>query len=102
MGKKLPSHYERVAKRYPKLISAVEALGEELGKVGPLDKKTCELVKLGISVGTGLEGAVHSHTRRALQAGAGPDEIRHAVLLALTTAGFPRMMAALSWAYDVL
>jgi len=102
MGKKLPSHYERLAKSHPKLVSFVEALGEELGRAGPLDKKMCELVKLGISVGMGLEGAVHSHTRRALQAGAGPDEIRHAVLLATTTAGFPRMMAALSWVEDVL
>ena len=39
-------------------------------------------------------GAVHAHTRLALQAGASPDEIRHVVLLALTTIGFPSMMAA--------
>jgi 4-carboxymuconolactone decarboxylase len=49
-----------------------------------------------------LEGAVHSHARRALDAGLKPDEIRHAVLLALTTIGFPSMMRTLTWVEDVL
>lgn len=102
MGKKLPSHYERLAKSYPKVMSVYESLGEELIQAGPLDQKTCELVKLGIALGSGLEGAVHSHARRALKAGATPEEIRHAALLGTTTAGFPRMMAALSWVNDVI
>ena len=34
--------------------------------------------------------------------GASPDEIRHAVLLATTTLGFPGMMRGLAWAQDVL
>jgi alkylhydroperoxidase/carboxymuconolactone decarboxylase family protein YurZ len=53
-------------------------------------------------VGARLEGAVHAHVRRALDAGAKPDEIRHAIRLAVTTVGFPTMMSALSWANDVL
>ena len=43
------------------------------------------------------ETAVHSHTHRALDAGATPAEIEHAVLLGVTTLGFPAMMMALSW-----
>ena len=35
-------------------------------------------------------------------AGVSAEEIRHAILLTLTTIGFPRAMAALSWAEDVL
>jgi alkylhydroperoxidase/carboxymuconolactone decarboxylase family protein YurZ len=53
-------------------------------------------------VGARHEGAVHSHTRKALEAGCRPAEIRHAVLLSVTTMGFPNMMAALSWVDDVL
>jgi AhpD family alkylhydroperoxidase len=68
----------------------------------PLDRKTVELVKLGIAVGGRLEGAVHAHVRRARDHGASPEEIRHAIRLALTTVGFPTMMSALSWANDVL
>ena len=41
------------------------------------------------------------HARRSLEAGATLDECRHVVLLALTTIGFPAMMAALSWVEDI-
>lgn len=69
---------------------------------GPLDDKTRALVKLGVCVGGWLEGSVHSAVRKALEAGATRDEIRHAVVVALPTIGFPSTMAALSWADDVL
>jgi alkylhydroperoxidase/carboxymuconolactone decarboxylase family protein YurZ len=45
---------------------------------------------------------VHSHAKRALAAGATPDEVRHALFLLVTTIGFPTVMAALSWVNDVL
>ena len=98
----VPEFYRRFLDRFPAVGSAYEDLGEACKDAGSLDSKTAELVKLGISVGAGLEGATHSHTRRALESGASPDEIRHAVLLATTTAGFPSMMAGLAWAEDVL
>jgi len=98
----LPGTYRSFLDRYPETARAYQALGQSLSQEGPLDAKTRELVKLGISVGSGSEGAVHSHTRRALEAGATDEEIRHAVLLALTSIGFPNMMAALTWVEDVL
>jgi alkylhydroperoxidase/carboxymuconolactone decarboxylase family protein YurZ len=98
---KVPDWYAQVAKRHPKVIKAYEALGETCHGAGPLDGKIRALVKLGIAVGGRLEGAVHSHARRALEAGASLDELRHTVLLATTTIGFPAMMAALSWVEDV-
>jgi alkylhydroperoxidase/carboxymuconolactone decarboxylase family protein YurZ len=45
---------------------------------------------------------VHSHTRRALEAGATAGEIQHALLLLVSTIGFPTVVAAMSWAEDVL
>jgi alkylhydroperoxidase/carboxymuconolactone decarboxylase family protein YurZ len=59
-------------------------------------------VKLAVSVGALREGAVHSHARKALAAGAAPAEMRHVAILSLPTIGFPGMMAALSWVNDVL
>ena len=102
MDKKLPSAYRQFATEQPKLIGAYEAVSEACLTEGPLSRKSAELVKIGIAVGARLEGAVHSHVKRAREAGATPDEIRHAVRLALTTIGFPTMMAALSWTNDVL
>jgi len=102
MEKKLPSAYRRFAADHPRVIQAYEALGDATLGEGPLDRKVAELVKIGLAVGARLEGAVHSHVRRARDAGATPDEIRHAIRLATTTLGFPTMMAALAWANDVL
>jgi 4-carboxymuconolactone decarboxylase len=98
---KVPGWYKDQKKKYPAVFAAYEDLGDACRKAGPLDRKTAALVKLAIAVGTRHEGAVHSHTRRSIEAGATIDECRHVVLLSLTTIGFPAMMAALSWVEDV-
>jgi AhpD family alkylhydroperoxidase len=64
--------------------------------------KTAQLVQLAASAAIQSEGAVHSHVQRAMAAGATPDEIYHAVLLLVSTIGFPRVAAALSWVDDLL
>ena len=98
---KIPNWYMEQRKRHPEVLEAYEELGEACRKAGPLDGKTQALAKLAIAVGARLEGAVHSHVRRAIEAGVSADECRHVVLLATTTIGFPAMMAALSWVEDV-
>jgi 4-carboxymuconolactone decarboxylase len=98
---KVPGWYKEQRKKFPDVFKAYESLGDACRSAGPLDPKTAALVKLAIAVGTRHEGAVHSHTRRSLEAGATLDECRHVVLLSLTTIGFPAMMAALSWVEDV-
>jgi len=100
--RKVPGTFKRFLETYPDVAKAYEQLGKATQDWGPLEKKTRELVKLGVAVGNRHEGAVHSHTRRALDAGATPDEVRHVVLLSLTTIGFPNMMAAMTWVEDVL
>ena len=73
-------------------------LADAVESYGPLDRKTCELIKIGISVGAGLETATRSHVRRAMQHGATEPEIEQAVLLAYNTCGFPRMVMGWQWA----
>ena len=97
-----PARFREFGKKYPAIMRAYESLGEATAEAGPLEAKTRCLVKLAIATGALREGAAHSHARRALQAGCTADEIRHVVLLATTTLGFPSMMAALSWVDDVL
>ncbi len=99
---KLPGRYIQFAKDYPKVFAAYDALGAATAEAGPLDAKSRALAKLGIAVGSQLEGAIHSHTRRALEAGCSAEEVRQVILLATTTLGFPSMMKALSCAEDVL
>jgi 4-carboxymuconolactone decarboxylase len=99
---KLPESYLQFTKAHPGVARSYEALGEACAKAGPLDAKTRELVKLGLAIGGRLEGGVHSHARRALEGGATPAEVRHAVALAVTTVGFPTAVAAWTWVEDVL
>jgi AhpD family alkylhydroperoxidase len=99
---RLPGNYERFRERYGAVAQAFFNLGVTVHEAGPLDEKTEELVQLGLAVGGHHEGGVHSHTRKALSAGATPDEIRHVVVLAIPTLGFPHAMAAMSWVEDIL
>jgi alkylhydroperoxidase/carboxymuconolactone decarboxylase family protein YurZ len=101
MGK-VPGFYTRFLAEYPEVGAAYTDLSKACKAAGPLDGRETELVKLGISIGAGMSGATHSHTRKALEAGATPDEIVHAVLMATTTIGFPNMMRGLAWVQDVL
>lgn len=56
-------------------------LGSAVHSQGPLEEKTRDLVKLGIAIGIGSEGAVHSHPSKALASGVTPEVIRQVVLL---------------------
>jgi alkylhydroperoxidase/carboxymuconolactone decarboxylase family protein YurZ len=44
-----------------------------------------------------LQGAVHSHVRRGLNAGLTRDELEQVTILAITTIGWPAALAAFSW-----
>lgn len=98
----LPAIYAQFRERYPAIAQAVDALSGSLYEAGPLDPRTRRLIKLGIAVGAEAEGAVRSHVRKAVAEGISRAEIEHTILLSLTTAGFPAMVAALKWAHEVL
>jgi len=93
-----PKTFRDFVARFPVLGEAHQRVGREVESLGPLDTKQCALVKIGISLGAGLESALRSHVRRATQAGASREEVEQAILLGMNTVGFPRTVAAWSWA----
>ncbi len=97
---KFPPWYTHIKEKHGSIIEALENLGEAVRQAGPLPEKTVQLIQLAAAAANRSEGAVHSHVRRALQVGATPDEIYHAILLLTSTIGFPTVSAALSWAYE--
>jgi alkylhydroperoxidase/carboxymuconolactone decarboxylase family protein YurZ len=97
----LPAGANMIANRYPDVWDALSGLGKACSEAGPLDGRTARLVKLALAIGAVSEGAVHSHTRRALADGIGVDELRHVALLAITTLGFPQGVKALTWIDDI-
>ncbi len=99
---KLPKNYVQFRSRYRSVTGALDDLGRTLHEAGPVDEKNAQLIQLAAAASIHSEGAVHSHCRRALDAGASQDEIRHAIILLTSTLGFPTMMAALCWVEDIL
>lgn len=99
---KLPQQYLRIKEKHEKFFNAVEELGKVVKQEGPLDEKTAQLIQLAAAVTAHSEGAVHSHVRRALEIGVTPEAIHHAILLLTSTVGFPTVVAALSWAEDII
>ncbi len=102
MAKISIKQYLKLQERFPEFLDAVESLGKTASLAGPLDEKVRHLVQLAAAAALRSEGAVHSHTRRAAEAGASPEEIRHALLVLTSTIGFPTISAAMTWVDDVL
>jgi alkylhydroperoxidase/carboxymuconolactone decarboxylase family protein YurZ len=98
----IPKQYTRFIDMYPYAGEAYRRLGHAIHDAGPLSERDRTLVKLGIAMGARMEGGVHSHVRKAMEAGLTADDIRHAAVLGITTLGFPASMANLSWVEDLL
>jgi 4-carboxymuconolactone decarboxylase len=95
---KLPGTYVQFSTRFPGLADAHRRMTAAAEEAGPLDRKTCELIRIGIALGAGHETSFHSHVRRALEQGARREEIEQAIVLAMTTCGFSRAVAGWKWA----
>lgn len=95
-----PAKYRDFVARFPALGEAHEAVARAEAAAGPLDAKTLELIKIGISLGAGLESALRAHVRKATRLGATAAEIEQAIVLGMNTCGLPRTVAAWSWAHQ--
>ena len=98
----IPKPYKQMHQTYPDLMRAYETFGQQTREAGPLSAREISLVKVAISIGAGLEGASHSHCRKAIEAGCTSADVRHVAILAAPTIGFPTMMRARSWVEDVV
>lgn len=97
----LPASAGEFATDYPDIWDAYSDLGRACSESGPIDDETKRLVKLALAIGSGSEGAVHSHVRRGLEEGIDPEKLRHAAVLAIPTVGFPAAIAAMTWIEDL-
>ncbi len=102
MNEVLPGRAGRLVKENADIWKAYQNLGQACAEAGPLEGKTLRLVKLALAAGAGSEGAVHSQVRRGIAEGLSRDELRHVAFLAMTTLGFPKAVAALTWIEDIV
>ncbi|MFH1762645.1 MAG: carboxymuconolactone decarboxylase family protein [Gemmatimonadota bacterium] len=98
---KPPKTHHEFAAAFPEVAKAWEAIGAA-GKAGPLDEKTCRLIKLALAMGAQQEGSVHASVRKGLAMGISREEMEQVVALAAGTLGFPQTVAAYTWIRDLL
>ena len=98
----MPKTLEDFKKQFPKAWNAYEQLKNACDKEGPLDARTAELIKIGVSAALQHEGGVVAHVSQARKAGASNAEIYHAILLATGLAGFPAVLAGIGAAKKYL
>ncbi|HEB50808.1 MAG TPA: carboxymuconolactone decarboxylase family protein [Desulfobulbus sp.] len=96
-GQSPSSHYRYLNEKFPTVLTAVENLGQAVHDAGPIDRKTAELIQLAAAAAAQSTGSVRTHARKAREAGASSEEIEHALLLLISTIGFPKVAAALAW-----
>jgi alkylhydroperoxidase/carboxymuconolactone decarboxylase family protein YurZ len=101
-GGYLPDIYRVLRAAHAEMMEAYDRLAVACRDAGPLSTHEQRLVKLGIAIGMSSEGGVRSHVRRGLDEGIDPAALRHAIVLAVPTAGFPATAAAYEWAGEVL
>ena len=89
--------YTTFKKEYPELSEILDSTSKALHeKGGPLDARTRALVKIAASAASRHHKALETHLVAAREAGVGEEEIVHALLLVVTTCGFPTFMEAYS------
>ena len=95
----LPKTYEKFREGFPSLPRRMTRWARRCTSKVPW---TSRRASLGLAIGGRQEGAVRSHTRRAVEAGASREEVLHVVALAVTSIGFGPAVAAYDWATEEL
>lgn len=82
-------HHASIYKAYEKYGQLVHKEG------GPLDEKTCWLIKVALSTECQYPRALRTHILKALSSGCTKEEIEHSILLVAPSAGFPKTMSGI-------
>ena len=82
-------NYKWLLQKFNTVMEKNQDLGKAVREAGPVDDKNSQLIQLSAAAAIRAEGAVHSHVKRALKAGATPEEIYHTIVLLTSTIGFP-------------
>ncbi len=97
-----PPSPQTVGKYFPGVVEGHRALQAAAAQGGPLDERMRDLVLLGAFTVARQEGGFKSHCRRALAAGATPEEVRQAVVITLSNVAWIEVVAdALLWVDEV-
>jgi len=98
-----PPSPETIKRFFPGVLKGHRALQAAAAEGGPLDERTRELILLGAFTVGRQAGGFKSHCRRALAAGATPEEVRQAVVITMSNVASIEVVAdALLWVDEVV
>ena len=84
----------RLRGEIPDTLQAFSALGKAACAEGALDKKTKELIAIGIAIATRCDGCIGFHAKAAIKAGATREEILETLSMAIYMGAGPSMIYA--------
>jgi len=90
--KEIEELLDRLGKEHPKEISAFSRFLRETLDNKALTTREKELIALALGIAQGCEWCIYLHTNKALEAGAKPEELIEAGLVAVLMAGGPALM----------
>lgn len=89
--------YTHFKEEFPLINMKYEELGRAIHEeAGPLVERERWLMKVAISAAAGHLRSLEVHIKKAQEAGATEKEIKHTLLLLISTVGFPSFMEAYS------
>jgi AhpD family alkylhydroperoxidase len=101
MERSYPAYYLQLQKLITDLTAALPGtmrafteLHKQSTAEGALDRKTKELIALGMALSVNCEGCVAYHVRQALESGASREEVLEAVGVAVMMGGGPAVVYA--------
>lgn len=93
--------FDQFKEEFPETASIFGQLYQSVSSKA-LDEKTRQLVYLGILTAVRYEPAVRVHISKALKAGATPEEIKEAIMLAIPASGLCNFLSILPNMMDEL
>ena len=84
----------KLHKAQPDVMKAFMSLGDAAGQDGALDKKSKELLALGIAVSIRCEGCIGFHTQKLVKLGMTEAELMETLSMAVYMGGGPSLMYA--------
>ncbi len=92
--KQISSGIRTLRKDIPDVMAGFSAMAQAAGKDGALDRKTKELVALGIAISTRCDGCIGFHTEALVKLGCTRAEFEETLGMAVYMGGGPSLMYA--------
>ncbi|PRX23128.1 alkylhydroperoxidase/carboxymuconolactone decarboxylase family protein YurZ [Orenia metallireducens] len=93
---------QKMIQEVPRVTDSFFKLTEEITQYSQLDKKTKELILIGIFVAEGSKRGLKTHVERALTEGASKNEVISAIIFALPVMGISKVNTSIEVALEVL